>query len=174
MAGPESNSTVRLARPDEAAAAVTIWREVALWLIELGQPLWSVEQFDDAATAAFARTGQLVLGFDRDRAVAVMTIQDEDRLFWPEAAPRAALYMHKLAVRRSSAGQRWSRRLIEWAAAAAGERSAQFLRLDCDPRPELTRLYEGCGFARVDAEPVVRGGFSTVRFERTVGGREAV
>ena len=168
MAGRDSNSTVRLARPDEAAAAVAIWREVALWLIERGQPLWSVEQFDDASTAAFARAGQLALGFDCERPVAVMTIQDEDRLFWPEAAAGSALYLHKLAVRRSCAGQGWSRRLIEWAAAAARERAAPFLRLDCDPRPELIRLYERRGFARIDDEPVARGGFASVRFERAV------
>jgi GNAT superfamily N-acetyltransferase len=147
---------------------VAIWREVALWLIERGQPLWSVEQFDDASTAAFARAGQLALGFDCERPVAVMTIQDEDRLFWPEAATGSALYLHKLAVRRSCAGQGWSRRLIEWAAAAARERAAPFLRLDCDPRPELIRLYERRGFARIDDEPVARGGFASVRFERAV------
>ncbi len=164
----DCNLTVRLARRDEAAAAVAIWREAALWLIGLGQPLWTLDQFDEAFGAELAGAGQLALGFDRDQPVAAMTIQDEDRLFWPEDARGSALYLHKLAVRRDFAGQGWSWRLIDWAGLCAGERALPLLRLDSAPRPGLIRLYEGCGFARVDAGPVLRGGFETVRFERAI------
>jgi hypothetical protein len=171
-AGRVSNSAVRLATPDEASRAVAIWREVAGWLIAIGQPLWRVEQFDEASAVALIQGGELAMGFEGDRPAAVMTIQGHDPLFWPEAAPSSALYLHKIAVSRGFAGSGWTSRLIDWAGVRAHQQAIGLLRLDCSPRPGLVRLYEACGFVPVDDGPVIRGGFETVRYQRAALGLE--
>jgi len=157
---------IRLGGADEASTAIAIWKEAALWLIAREQALWTVEEFDAMPVAQLSHAGQLVLGFDGEDPVAVMTLQDEDELHWPDARRDSALYLHKLAVRRAHAGQGWSARMLEWACARARQRRRPFLRLDCSPIPKLTQLYEAQGFARVDERPVLAGRHLSVRFER--------
>ena len=102
MSGP-SAAAIRFASADQAGAAVAIWREVAAWMIARGEPLWTVEEFTVAGALQDVRAGRLVLGFEAGEPVAAFTAQDEDPLFWPDAQPGAAIYLHKLAVRRGAA-----------------------------------------------------------------------
>jgi GNAT superfamily N-acetyltransferase len=156
---------IRFARPDEAALAVPIWREVAQWLSDRNMALWPPSMFTLEMGLVHAEAGELVLGFDGETACASMLLQGADPVVWPEKVGEAALYLHKLAVRRASAGSGWAERMIMWAAARA-EDARMPLRLDCAPRPALMGLYEGCGFVGVDGGPVLRDGFMVMRYER--------
>jgi GNAT superfamily N-acetyltransferase len=156
---------IRKAATAEAHHAVAVWREVAMWLQDTARELWDPDQFSELEAETMAARGELVLAFDGNDPAACMILQPCDPLFWPGATDDA-LYLHRLAVRRPYAGMGWSTAMIEWASAAAKDRGADALRLDCAPRPALIRLYEEHGFCRVDAEPVSLGGFEVVRFER--------
>ena len=90
-------------------------------------------------------------------------------MFWPNAMPGEALYVHRLAVRRAHAGTGLARCLLDWSADEARRHGCRFLRLDTELRPRLLALYEAAAFFRYDREPVVVGGHCVVRFQRTVG-----
>jgi len=149
-----------------AAEAVGILREAAQWLIDRGLGHWSVDEFKRADFAAHAQAGELVIGFEDEFAAAVMLLQSSDPLYWPTEPPGAALYIHKLAVRRASAGRRWSHRMIEWAASQARTRGIAHLRLDTIPKSVLQSLYEQEGFVSVDRYPIRVGPTVVVRMER--------
>ena len=56
-------------------------------------------------------------------------------------------FVHRLAVRRSHAGQGVSTALLQWAVDRARALGKRYLRLDCDAdRPRLRTLYERFGF----------------------------
>jgi len=95
-----------------------------------------------------------------------MYLQHEDTLYWPNAAPGSAYYVHRLAARRAQTGQGWSRRLLDWAADKARHDGRNFLRLDTEIRPRLLQHYEACGFVRFDSEPIQVGPHRVLRFER--------
>jgi len=89
----------------------------------------------------------------------------EDRIFWPEAAPFEAGYVHRLAVRRRAAGSGVARALLAWAESSARERGCRALCLDCSANhPGLARYYAAAGFAR-HSEGVL-GSYRFVRFEK--------
>jgi GNAT superfamily N-acetyltransferase len=149
-----------------AAEAVGILREAAQWLIDRGLGHWSVDEFNRADFMAAAQAGELVMGFEGRLAAAVMLLQGLDPLYWPAEPPGAALYIHKLAVRRASAGRRWGHRMIEWAATQARMRGIPHLRLDTLPKSMLQSLYEQEGFVSVDRYPIRVGSAVLIRMER--------
>ncbi|MDQ8732192.1 GNAT family N-acetyltransferase [Bradyrhizobium sp. LHD-71] len=159
---------IRWGTDHDSEAACSIWRESCAWLESIGQPLWRPEQFADGAVQAILDSGRLVVGLSEDHVVACMMTADVDPEIWPETPAGIALYVHKLAVLRSSAGQNWSRAMLDWASAAAKAARLQAVRLDCAPRPPLLRLYTECGFAVVDEGAIQIGGFLIVRLERLV------
>jgi GNAT superfamily N-acetyltransferase len=159
-------TTIGFADVEQAYLAVEIWREATQWLLEIDRPLWSLDQFNEPDARSLAAAGELVLGFEADRAVCCMTLQGADPVLWAERAPLTAFYLHKIAVRRASAGRGWTDQLVKWAATRALGMGIGTLRLDCDPRPELMRLYENLGFSRVEPHPVHVGDFTAVRYER--------
>ncbi len=154
---------VRSADAEEAQIAVSIWSEAAAWQKENGHPYWLPEDLRLEMAEVRINAGELILGFEDGAARACMLVQTSDTIFWPEKAAGSALYLHRLAVKRSHAGQGWGKELITWAAIHA---AGLPLRLDCAPRPRLMNFYSSNGFVPVDAGPVERGGFSVIRYER--------
>jgi GNAT superfamily N-acetyltransferase len=97
---------------------------------------------------------------------ACMKLEQRDPVYWPADPPGCALYVHKLAAARETAGQGWSGRLISWAAAEARRRNMPALKLDVLPEPKLLALYEGFGFQAVDPEPQPFGAIRVIRMQR--------
>jgi GNAT superfamily N-acetyltransferase len=141
---------------------------VAGWLAGSGRTLWDPDELSETDIAKRARAGELVLVFDGETAVACMYLQESDAPYWPEARDGEALYVHRLAVRRSHGGRGVSRLLLEWAASEARRMGRPFVRLDTEMRPALLALYENAGFRRVDPAPIKIGTHIVVRFERIV------
>jgi GNAT superfamily N-acetyltransferase len=152
----------------QAPSALEILRDAAQWLVELGRPLWRVESFRLEVLEAAARAGELVIGSEAGGAASCMLLQTRDDFYWPDDPPGEALYLHKLAVRRSSAGRNWSGRLIQWAGTQAYAAGAQYLRLDTADRPELLSLYQRNGFYVVDQQPRSVEGVLVYRLQSSV------
>lgn len=164
---PEPASwSIAQAKPEEAAHAVAILREVSQWLFDIGRPLWPVESFDLETFRRAAVFRELVLGYQQSTPVAAMLLQVRDDFYWPEDAAGDALYVHKVAVRRSAAGRNWSYRLLDWAKAQARKSGARYLRLDTERA--LVPLYERYGFSVVDDEPRITGDLWIYRLELSV------
>jgi hypothetical protein len=118
----ERSDHIQIVDAARVAEAITILREVAQWLIDRGLGHWSGDEFNRQDFLTAAHVGELVIGFEGEIAAAVMFLQSVDPLYWPTEPSGAALYLHKLAVRRASAGRHWSHRMIEWATRQARAR----------------------------------------------------
>jgi hypothetical protein len=84
-------------------------REAANWLIAKGEPLWGPNETAFDELTRVAREGELVIGRIDSVLAACMYLHNEDRLFWPDAAPGEAFYVHRLAVARRFAGRGFAR-----------------------------------------------------------------
>jgi GNAT superfamily N-acetyltransferase len=157
---------IRIVDSTHVAEAIAILREAAQWLIDRGMGHWSVDAFQEGEFQMCASAGELVIGFEDNAAAAVMLLQDLDTLYWPTEPRAAALYIHKLAVRRASAGRQWSHHMLEWAATQARARAIPQLRLDTVTGPVLRSLYEREGFHSVDVYPIRVNSAVVIRMER--------
>ncbi|MBS0373808.1 MAG: GNAT family N-acetyltransferase [Proteobacteria bacterium] len=160
---------IRRGTPAEAALAVDILAEASAWAATVAGEVWTAAELDVGAFAAAATRGELVLGLAGARPVAIMLLQTEDRLYWPEMAPGSALYVHKVAVRREVAARGWLTRLLDYAQRDARDRGIGFLRLDTMPRPKLRAMYERHGFRVLDEPPPIVNGRPMLRLEKPLG-----
>lgn len=158
---------IEQARPEEAAVVAAVLNEAAQWIAAEGRALWSaadvalerIQRDTDAGGYFIARQGGEVAG--------VVRLDLEDPYFWPEIASGSSLYVHKLAVRRASAGQGVPLMLLDFARERARSLGRPFLRLDCvADRAPLRALYEGFGFSLHSV--VHKGERAFARFELAV------
>jgi len=149
-----------------AATAVAILREAARWAAASGIDVWRQEELRDTEFARAASAGELVLGYESGTAAATMLLQARDPVYWPDDPPGEALYVHKVAVRRASAGSGWLSALIAFAERDARERAIPYLRLDTVNRPRMRRMYEELGFRWIPEEPLQLSGREFIRLER--------
>jgi GNAT superfamily N-acetyltransferase len=159
----------QLRRVRDAASArvgLAILREAAAWAAASGIAVWEPAELREAEFEAAAAAGELILGFEGASPAATMLLQSADAVYWPEAEPGSALYVHKVAVRRASAGRGWLPRLIEFAAQEAHQRAIPFLRLDTVHRPKMQAMYEDLGFRVLAEEPMTMYGRRIIRLER--------
>jgi GNAT superfamily N-acetyltransferase len=121
--------------------------EAEAWLAASGRSLWRAHELAEETLAPEVGAGHYFIGARGAETAGVLRFTLEDTLFWPDALPGEAGYVHRLAVRRSAAGGETSRALLEWAQGEARRRGCAFLRLDCAfSRPRLRALYERLGF----------------------------
>lgn len=137
--------------------------EIAQWLIDRGDALWGEEEISHDELVRVARAGELITGRVAGTLAACMYLHGEDQVFWPEARPGEALYVHRLGVARRFAGSGYSQAMLDWAMREARHMGRDFVRLDCEPRPKLLALYRNAGFAPVDPGPVQVGRHWVVR-----------
>ncbi len=158
---------IRRARRRDALAVQAVLLEAAEWLRERGDPLWSPDAFELEELGRDVAAGHYVVAWSGEQAVGVLRVTEEDPLFWPDANPEEALYLHRLAVRRAHAGGLVSTALLTWAGQRARRLGRRYLRLDCDAnRPRLRALYERLGYV-FDSERLV-GSFHAARYQKLV------
>ncbi|HEX3485731.1 MAG TPA: GNAT family N-acetyltransferase [Micropepsaceae bacterium] len=143
-------------------------REAADWLIAKGEPLWGPNETSYDELVRVARAGELVTARIGSELAACMYLHNEDSLFWPEATPGEAFYIHRLAVARKYAGRGYAQRMLAWAETETHRQHRRYLRLDCEPREKLLALYRTAGFARIDAAPIPVGEHFVVRHEKPI------
>ncbi|GEM48179.1 GNAT family N-acetyltransferase [Deinococcus cellulosilyticus] len=133
--------------------------DAVLWLQNRGTPLWSPEQITPDALLKMYRLEEFYLAFMKDQPVAGMVLQESDFL-WHGVAEGDALYLHKLAVSRTRAGQRLGRTMIDFAREEAARRGKPLLRLDTSAKhPRLCKYYEDYGFEFVAYRHLEEYGF---------------
>ena len=163
---------IHRAGEDDLDLAAEILEDAAAWVASLGMPAWEAGSFREpegrgrARLVDALRTGDLHVARIRDRAVATVSLFQEDERFWP-GWPPDALYVHKLAVRRRDAGLGLGGAILRWAAAQTAARGRRYVRLDC-PRddPGIRAYYERAGF--VHRGDVTVGSFEAALYERPV------
>jgi GNAT superfamily N-acetyltransferase len=158
---------VRFAGETEAALVSSVLVEAATWAAGRGTPLWPIEQLGADAIAADVAAERFVLATADADVAATARLTREDAECWPDAVPGAAVYVHRIAVRRAWAGHGLPGIILDWCEKQAQELGCTYLRLDCDAsRPKLGKIYEGLGF-RFHSERSV-GRYTVARYERAV------
>jgi GNAT superfamily N-acetyltransferase len=138
---------IRQAMPEDAEAVADILKEAAQWLEQEGMPLWRDNELKVEHISADVAAGLFFLAECTGDSAGTVRFQLEDTVFWPEARPKDATYIHRLAVRRRYAGTGLSTALLNWAVARTNMLGRRYLRLDCDAsRPRLRAIYESFGF----------------------------
>ena len=153
---------------DDVPETDRLIRATADWLIEKGEPLWGPNETSLDELLRVAQTGELIVGRIAGELATCMYLHDEDRLFWPQAAPGEAFYIHRLAVARTFAGRGYAHAMLDWAADEARRKGRAFLRLDCEPRAKLLALYRSAGYTPIDPKTIQVGEHFVVRHERRV------
>lgn len=143
--------------------------DAATWLSRLGIDQWA-NPFPASHILASIRAGEVFLIKETPTSDASATVtldRDADaRLWMPDEQAEPALYLHKLAVDRKSAGDGLGMRIIDWAGDQAARAGARWLRLDAwTTNPRLHRYYLAQGFThvRTSTEPGVVSGWAAQR-----------
>lgn len=127
--------------------AVNVLREVALWGREAGLTVWKDENLTREKLMQGVNEEDFCVGQVDGANACCMIFPWVDRLFWPEAKPYEAGYVHKLCVRRAYSGNKLSLKLIEFAIAECRRKNVRYLRLDTRwDNKRLCSLYESYGF----------------------------
>jgi GNAT superfamily N-acetyltransferase len=164
---------VRRVYDAEALEAIEILHEASVWTSTFGEPIWAFGSFTPEELHRIAVAGEQIGGFEGTQMVACMRLHESDPIFWADDPPGEALYLHKLAVRRSASGRGWSARLVQWAVEECRKKGARALRLDTLANDKLPRHYETLGFHLVDETSQRVGGVPIVRMQLWVGDARA-
>ena len=155
---------IEQARVADAPVVADILKEAAAWAERAHERLWLESELEPEQIAADARNGQFFLATHAGAAIGTLRYQLQDALFWPDAAPGEAAYVHRLAVRRRWAGRGVAAQMLRWAARRAVTDGRALLRLDTDiTRPKLRALYVDCGFREHSERRV--GPYHVMRYE---------
>lgn len=151
----------------DVAAAASVMREAAAWLIDAGKTLWKPADLTAAKLLQDNTKDEFHVLKIEDAGAAAMILQWEDRLFWPDVKRGESGFIHKLSVRRKYAGTGISVKMIQHAVSECRRRNIAFLRLDCAAdRDKLCGFYENFGFKRVARRMV--GEFDVAFYEYSI------
>lgn len=138
--------TIRPAGPDEADVVVGVLQDAARWLLSRNIAQWPPEEFTAALIAQWQATGCVWLAWRQNDAVGTIALAFQDDPLW-HTVPGPAAYIHKLAVRRTVAGQGISRALLRAAEDEAVLRGLPAVRLDCwAGNTALRQFYTAAGY----------------------------
>jgi GNAT superfamily N-acetyltransferase len=148
--GPElPDITIVQATIADIGTASSILLEAARWQASLGAPMWPEDILTPDNLLHHAEAGELHLAILDGEPVGVFLLQWDDQRFWSDVPKGESAFVHRLAVRRSAAGQGVAAAMIAWCTERAQRAGMRCLRLDCDARrPRLTAFYENLGFLR--------------------------
>lgn len=148
-------------RNDQPDLAINILREVGQWLVDADRQLWNVETLTTENLLDEFTTGNLyVMYADRHdgtepEPAGVFILQWEDPLYWPDVPPNTSAFIHKLAIRRSFAGQNLFAEVIQFCRKECLRKGIQTLQLETDAtRPKLMQFYERYGFQPTYQRPI--------------------
>ncbi|MBI0299958.1 GNAT family N-acetyltransferase [Streptomyces sp. PRKS01-29] len=142
---------ITLAQPSELPKLIAFREEAASWLRELGTDQWSRPYPRDLLLASI-EAGTVFMVRDGEQTAATITLTpDPEEGLWTEAElSEPSMFVNKLTVARTHAGQSLGARLLNWAGDRAHRASAKWLRLDAWTTNEaLQRYYVRQGFDHV-------------------------
>jgi GNAT superfamily N-acetyltransferase len=141
--------------------------EAADWVASQGRRLWHAAHVSLEAVAPDVQAGLYYIAWLNGDAAGVVRLQTEDPEIWPDAAEGAAVYLHRLAVRRRYAGGDVATSMLGWIVGRARELEREYVRLDCAAdRPTLRGVYERFGFRLYDERDM--GSYVLARYQLKV------
>ncbi|GAB3943847.1 GNAT family N-acetyltransferase [Spirosoma harenae] len=147
-------------RNDQPELAIDILREVGQWLVDTNQELWAIDTLKSENLLDQYTTGNLYVMYAAEEGkapepAAVLILQWEDPLFWPDVPPNTSGFIHKLAIRRQFAGQNLFGHILDFCRTECLKRGIDTLQLETDAtRPKLMAFYERYGFQPTYQRPI--------------------
>lgn len=146
------------AQPSDLPKLLAFREEAAAWLRGLGSDQWSRPYPADRLLATIEAGTVFML---RDQAVTAgtvtLTTEAEDGLWTNVELGEPSMFINKLTVARTHAGQDIGGRLLDWAGDRAHQAGAAWLRLDAwTANRGLQQYYQRHGFQHV--RTVIEGG----------------
>src|SRR5262245_52216128 len=135
------------ATPDDLLILLTLRDDASSWLAHRGLDQWSsawpTKDLMTKAIAAGIRAGEVFIVWDGSTPAATITVDQwaNPDLWSAVEIEEPAIYVHRLIVARSYAGQRLGGELLDWAGARASETGARWLRLDAWTTNHALQLY---------------------------------
>ncbi|MEU6947780.1 GNAT family N-acetyltransferase [Streptomyces sp. NPDC046316] len=149
---------IESATPDDLSKLLAFREEAASWLTALGTDQWRRPYPADKLLDTIA-SGDVFMVRDGGATAATITLtrQAEDGLWSDQELAEPSMFVNKLTVARTHAGQDLGGRLLDWAGDRAHRSGAAWLRLDAWTTNEaLQRYYLRHGFQYV--RTVTEGG----------------
>jgi GNAT superfamily N-acetyltransferase len=139
------------AEPEDVSALLAFREEAAAWLSRLGTDQWQ-RPYPAAKLLETIEAGTVFMVRDGEVTVATITLTPEaENGLWSERElGETSLFVNKLTVARTHAGQNLGGRLLDWAGDRAFRGGVKWLRLDAWTTNEgLQEYYRRQGFAYV-------------------------
>ncbi|MCC8453391.1 GNAT family N-acetyltransferase [Streptomyces rochei] len=139
------------AQPNDLAKLLAFREEAAAWLSRLGTDQWQRPYPADKLLATI-KAGEVFMVRDGDATAATITLtpEAEEGLWTAEELREPSLFINKLTVARTHAGQDLGGRLLDWAGDRGVRAGAEWLRLDAwTTNTGLQEYYLRHGFRHV-------------------------
>ncbi|MFF3748639.1 GNAT family N-acetyltransferase [Streptomyces kronopolitis] len=139
------------AQPADVGKLLAFREEAAAWLTRLGTDQWQRPYPADRLLTTI-QNGTVFMVTDGDATAATITVTPEaERGLWTEKElDDPSMFVNKLTVARTYAGQSLGGRLLDWAGQRAYRAGAMWLRLDAWTTNErLQNYYRHQGFEHV-------------------------
>ncbi|MFG2324193.1 GNAT family N-acetyltransferase [Streptomyces sp. NPDC048568] len=139
------------AQPHDLAKLLDFRQEAAAWLSRLGTDQWQRPYPADKLLATI-EAGEVFMVRDGDITAATITLTPvaEEGLWTADELLEPSLFINKLTVARTHAGQNLGGRLLDWAGDRAHRAGAEWLRLDAwTTNTDLQAYYLRHGFRHV-------------------------
>jgi GNAT superfamily N-acetyltransferase len=131
-----------VAAPGQVDEVLAVLDEASAWLQGRGVEQWP-SRFDPSWVEGAVRRGETWLALVGGMVSGTMTLGRSDSVW--DGLPGTALYVHRMAVRRSAPGL--GSVILGWAAGVARQQGREALRLDCvASNRRLRAYYEAAGF----------------------------
>lgn len=137
-------------RNDQPDEFLSILREVGQWLVDSSQMLWNIDTLTAGNLIDAYTEGNCYVLYVDDVPAATVILQWKDPLFWPDVPDNTSGFIHKLAIRRSFAGQNLFDTIMDFCREECLRRGIHKLELETDAtRPKLMQFYERHGFTPI-------------------------
>jgi len=157
---------VRAKDRNEFRIASSIYDATRKRLEGISSALWSKEQTSPEHLAQEYSIDQLYFLEKRGKRVGAVFLMEYDPAPWPEIPKGESLFFHKLSIHPSFSGRGYGMEALRCIVKHAEEHGFEWLRLDCDDREALHRLYQGFGFSPVDVRQI--GGYTVCRYKLSI------
>lgn len=139
------------AQPHDLAKLLAFREEAAAWLSRLGTDQWQ-RPYPAEKLLATIDAGEVFMVRDGDATAATITVtpKAEKGLWTADELREPSLFINKLTVARTHAGQDLGGRLLDWAGDRAYRAGAKWLRLDAwTTNTQLQAYYLRHGFQHI-------------------------
>lgn len=140
----------RIGTEEEIELFLALLREIALWLEEIGQPMWSLGGLKKERFLAENGDAELYLVYCGEEPAGAFMLKAYNEFWWPESREGEDVFLKKLGVSRVYAGTGLSVRILEWVKREAELRGLKHVRIEFyADREHLIKLYRNNGFQEV-------------------------